>query len=120
MEAMQKERFEAFRQIGLVMAYHELGQRENSDQVLAALIEKYESGAAYNIAYVMAFRGETDRAFEWLDKAVEYGDPGLSEILGWPLFRNIQNDPRWLPFLSSIGYAPDQLAAVAFEVQPPE
>ena len=35
---------------------------------------------AYNIAYVLAWRNERDRAFEWLDKAVTQQDPGLSEI----------------------------------------
>ena len=33
------------------------------------------STQAYNIAYALAFRGEADRAFEWLDKAVEHRDP---------------------------------------------
>jgi TolB-like protein/lipoprotein NlpI len=120
LEAMQQERFEAFRQIGLAMAYHALGQAEASDRELEALIGKYERDAAYNIAYVFAFGGELDRAFDWLDKAVEYGDPGLSEIPGWPLFSNLHEDPRWLPFLQSTGYAPGQLAAVDFQVQPPE
>ena len=64
--------------IGLPMAYHALGRKADSDAALAALIAKYEKDWAYNIAYVYAFRGEADKAFEWLDKAVEYGDPGLS------------------------------------------
>jgi hypothetical protein len=76
--------------------------------------------AAYNIAYVLAFRGETDRAFEWLDKAVQYKDPGLSQIAMEPRFANIRTDPRWLPFLESIGKSPDQLAAIEFEVTLPE
>ncbi len=29
------------------------------------------------------------------------------------LFANIQFDPRWLPFLESIGKFPEQLAAIA-------
>ena len=36
----------------------------------------------------MAFRGEADRAFEWLDKAVAYHDTGLTEIAVDPLFAN--------------------------------
>ena len=62
------------------MAYHALGKQAESDAALAELIAKYERSWAYNIAYVLAFRGEADRAFEWLDKAVAYNDPGLSEI----------------------------------------
>ena len=48
-----------------------------------------------------------------------YGDPALLEIVGNPLFGNIQGDPRWLPFLESIGRSPEQLAAIKFEVTLP-
>ena len=91
-----------------------------SDAALAELIEKYEQGAAYNIAYVLAFRGEVDGAFEWLNKAVAYNDPGLTEIAIQPLFANIHLDPRWLPFLERIGKSPEQLAAIEFNVTLPE
>jgi len=48
---------------------------------------------------------------------VTYGDPGLTDIVAEPLFDSLRSDPRWLPFLESIGKAPDQLAAIAFEVR---
>lgn len=117
---IQKEAFEVFRLIGLVMAYHALGQVTASEAALATLIEKYEKEWAYNIAYVLAFRDEADRAFEWLNKAVAYNDPGLAEIAIDPLFSNIHDDPRWLPYLESIGKSPEQLAAIEFEVMLPE
>jgi len=82
--------------------------------------EKFEHDAAYNIAYVLAFRDESDRAFEWLDKAVEYGDPGLMEIQVENLFSNLYDDPRWLLFLERIGKSPAQLAAIKFKVVLPE
>ena len=91
-----------------------------SDAALAELIEKHEKGWAYNIAYVLAWRNEADRAFEWLDKAVEYADPGLSDTFVEPAFRNIHDDPRWLPFLESIGKSPAQLDAIKFEVWLPQ
>jgi TolB-like protein/Tfp pilus assembly protein PilF len=119
-EAMLQERFDAFRHLGLAMVRHTLGQAEGSEQELTAVIEKYEHHAAYNIAYVYAWRGEIDRAFSWLDKAVEFSDPGLSEIPGWPLFESLHDDPRWLPFLRSIGFAPDQLAAIELAIPLPE
>jgi len=118
--AIQLESSEALRLIGLPMAYHALGQVAESDAALAELIEKYEQTAAYNIAYVLAFRGQADRAFEWLDKAVEYNDPGLSGISVDPLFANIHDYPRWLAFLESIGQSPEQLAAIEFNVTLPQ
>ena len=84
------------------------------------MIEKYEQDAAYIIAYVLAFRGNTDLAFEWLQKAVLYNDPGLAEIANEPLFGNIKKDTRWLPFLDSIGKSPRQLHAIDFNVTLPE
>jgi hypothetical protein len=32
------------------------------------------------------------------------------------LFRSLHDDPRWLPFLESIGKSPAQLDAIEFEV----
>ena len=117
---IEQETSEAWKMIGLPMAYHALGRKADSDAALAALIAKYEKDAPYNIAYVYAFRGEADKAFEWLDKAVEYGDPGLGEIVTENLFDKIHADPRWLPFLRKIGKAPEQLAKIEFKVTLPQ
>jgi tetratricopeptide (TPR) repeat protein len=104
---IEQETSETWKMIGLPMAYHALGRKADSDAALAALIAKWEKDSPYNIAYIYAFRGEADKAFEWLDKAVEYGDPGLSEIVTDNLFDKIHADPRWLPFLRKIGKAPE-------------
>ncbi len=117
---MQQESSELWRLIGLPMVYHALGRKAESDSALAALIRKYEKDAPYNIAYVYAYRGQADSAFAWLDKAVEYADPGLSQIPVETLFAPIQADPRWLPFLRRIGKAPEQLARIPFRVRLPE
>ena len=117
---IEQETSELWKMIGLPMAYHALGRKADSDAALAALIAKYEKDAPYNIAYVYAFRGEADKAFAWLDKAVEYGDPGLGEIVTENLFDNIHTDPRWLPFLRKIGKAPEQLAKIEFKVTLPQ
>jgi TolB-like protein/Flp pilus assembly protein TadD len=116
---IEQEKNEAWRLIGLPMAYHALGRKTESDTALAMLIAKFEKDAPYNIAYVNAFRGDADKAFEWLDKAVQYHDPGLSEILAENLFDNIRSDPRWLPFLRKLGRAPEQLAKIQFKVTLP-
>jgi TolB-like protein/Tfp pilus assembly protein PilF len=113
--AMEAETFEAWRLLGLAMAHHALGDEAASREALDAMIAGYERDAAYNIAYVFAYRGEADGAFEWLEKAVEYNDPGLSEIVAEPLFRNVRPDPRWVPFLERIGRAPAQLDVIEFE-----
>jgi tetratricopeptide (TPR) repeat protein len=119
LEAIQLESSRPWWLIGAAMAYSALGRQAESDAALAELIEDWERDGAYNIAYVLASRGEADRAFEWLDKAVTYNDPGLSEIVVENSFLNIQGDPRWLPFLESIGKAPSQLSRIEFRVTLP-
>ena len=106
--------------IGLPLAYHALGRKAESDAALAALIAKFERDGSFNIAYIHAFRGEPDQAFQWLDKAATYHDSGLANIPIEPMLASIRDDPRWLPFLRKIGRAPEQLAAIEFKVTLPE
>jgi len=120
LKAIQQEPDELSRLASLVMAYHALGQAVESDAALTELIGKYEQSWPHFIAAVLAYRGEADRAFAWLDKAVAHDDPALSYIAGESWFRNLYEDPRWLPFLESIGRSPAQLAAIEFEVKLPE
>jgi hypothetical protein len=116
----KQETSEVWRMLGLPMAYHALGRKADSDAALAAFIGKYEKDWPYNIAHVYAFRGEADKAFEWLNKAVEYQDPGIGFIATGAFFANIDSDPRWLPFLRKIGHAPEQIAKIEFKVTLPK
>jgi tetratricopeptide (TPR) repeat protein len=116
----EQETSEIYKMIGLPMAYHKLGRKADSDAALAVLIAKYEKDAPSNIASVNAYRGKADQAFEWLDKAVEYGDGGLGEIVTDNLFDNIHADPRWQAYLRKIGKAPEQLAKIEFKVTLPQ
>jgi len=115
---IDEEKSDLWRMIGLPMAYCALGRKADADAALNALIAKYEKEAPYNIAHVYAFCGDADKAFEWLDKAVGYQDPGVGQIATENLFDKIHSDPRWLPFLRKIGKAPDQLAKIEFKMPP--
>ena len=119
MKEIARESSEAFRLIAEAMAYHDRGQAAQSDAALQQMIDKYGDDWAFNIAAVLAYRAEADRAYEWLDKAAQNNDPGLVEIVTAPEFKNLHTDPRWNKFLSGIGKAPEQLAAIEFEVTLP-
>ena len=119
LEEMLQEKHAAKQLEGRTIAYHALGDTEKSEQALNALIERYEFNSAYNIAYVLAFLGENDRAFEWLAKAAEYRDSGLTQMAHQPEFANIHDDPRWQPALENAGVSPGQLAIIEFEVNLP-
>ena len=61
------------------------------------------------LAEVYAYRGEKDRAFEWLERAHRQRDPGLASLRIDPFLANLQGDPRWNAFLRTMGLADDQL-----------
>lgn len=87
----------------LVLVYHKLKQKDNSDKTLKLLIEKYESEGTYQIAEAYAYRGEVDLAFQWLEKAYSLNDAGLVDAKFDPRLKNLRNDVRWRPFLKKIG-----------------
>jgi TolB-like protein/Flp pilus assembly protein TadD len=117
---IEQEKNETWKMVALPMAYCSLGRATDAEAARDALIAKYEKDWSYNIAYVFAFCGQSDKAFEWLDKAVAYKDGGLSEIVPQKLFDKIHSDPRWLPFLGKLGKAPEQLAKIEFKVTLPQ
>ena len=120
LKEMQLEPYEGGRLIGLAVVQHALGNAKESDAALAALEAKYEKPSSYNIASIYAFRGDADKAFAWLEKAIGYHDTGLSELPTWPDFTSLRKDPRWLPLLRRLGNSPEQLASVQFRIDLPK
>ena len=103
MHVAKEETEEIFRLQGVSLAYHAAGKSAESDAALRDLITADPDGAADQIAQVHAVRGETDRAFEWLERAF-----GFAVTLGSPtqddrLLGNLHADPRWRPFLARMG-----------------
>ena len=56
----------------------------------------------YQIAIIYAFRGEKDKAFEYLEKAYSRRDRRLVYVKGDPLLKNLESDPRHAAFLKKI------------------
>jgi hypothetical protein len=54
------------------------------------------------VAEIYAYRGDRDKAFEWLDRAYRQRDGGLSGMKGDPLLLNLEHDPRWTAFLNKM------------------
>jgi hypothetical protein len=103
----------------LPLALHALGRSKESDAALQAFIDKYgEVASLVGIAY--GYIGNADKAFEWLEKGAELHDPAVSQVMMDPLLDGLHDDPRWLPYLRSTGYAPEQLAKIEFHVTLPQ
>ncbi len=94
-----------FRLVAQAIAQHALGRRDASRASTEELMSKYGSFAGYQVAEVMAFRGEIDEAFAWLEHAYADRDPGLSNTAIDPLFDSLHGDPRWVAFLRKMGLA---------------
>jgi tetratricopeptide (TPR) repeat protein len=99
---IQQEPELLWRLYGLAIFHHALGDRTQADAALAELIGKFQRDAAYQIAEVYAFRGDADRAFEWLDRSYAQRDGGLTEVKGDPLLRKIRSDPRYTALLKKM------------------
>jgi TolB-like protein/tetratricopeptide (TPR) repeat protein len=80
-----------------------------ADAALARLTEGFADTAAYQIAEVYAYRGDNDRAFEWLERARRQRDGGLVGMQRDPFLANLRGDSRWEVFLRKMGLADDQL-----------
>src|SRR5262249_9079019 len=95
----------------LVVSCARWGQKRipESDAALNYLITNQAEIAAYQIAEAYGYRGDKDKAFEWLERARRQRDPGLPGLRRDPLLENLHDDPRWEKFLRSMGLADDQL-----------
>ena len=99
---------------GQAMVYHTLGNAQKSDEALAYMIKQQAAHAAFQIAEIYGFRGEVDKALEWLNQSLEIHDAGLQSTLGNPAFQSLLSDPRWEQFLDKLGLAE------AWHEMPPE
>ena len=99
---MQQETTEVFKRFGLALAYHALGRRKEADEELRNYISIYQNDWVYLIAEIYAFRGEKDKAFEWLEKAYTKKDSWLIFLKDDPLLKNLEGDTRHKAFLKKM------------------
>src|SRR5438874_1267244 len=99
----QLEPNEAYRRFELALAHYARGARPAADAALSEMIARDRNLLAYQIAEVYAWRGETDKAFEWLQISFDNHDTGTLSLLIDPLMRGLRGDPRYKSMLEKIG-----------------
>jgi TolB-like protein/Flp pilus assembly protein TadD len=97
-----KEPDERTRLLGSAIAYFALGRKTDSDAALTRWMENTAKDSAFLTATIYAFRGESDEAFRWLDRAYAQKDATLAFIKGDPLLKKIEGDPRYKAFLKKM------------------
>jgi tetratricopeptide (TPR) repeat protein len=84
----------------LALVYYALGRKIEADAALAAMLKDQADRNALGIAEVYAYRGQSDEAMRWLERAYAQKDPYLSyDIKSDTLLRNIADDPRYKAIL---------------------
>jgi tetratricopeptide (TPR) repeat protein len=79
------------------------GDRNAADAAVKQLIKADASTSAYQIAQIYAVRGDTDKTFEWLDRAWSNRDLGFLYLLYDPFIRRYKDDPRFVVFCRKAG-----------------
>jgi tetratricopeptide (TPR) repeat protein len=99
---MEQEPREDWRSFGEALVYHAAGRPQESDTALKRLIMIRPSGWAYQIAEVYAYRGEIDKAFDWMDRAYQQRDRGLLVVKSDWLIKNLRQDSRYTELLKKM------------------
>ena len=99
-ELEPNERYQRFE---LALAHYARGDRPAADESLGELIARDRNVMAYQIAEVYAWRGEKDKAFEWLRVSLDNHDTGLLSLMIDPLVQGLRNDARYNDVLMKIG-----------------
>jgi len=92
-----------WRDYGVLINLYALGRTAEADAKLTGFIEQNQNDGAYQIAQIYGFRGDTDKVFEWLNRAYEQRDGGLGEILTDPFLTKFNDDPRWVEIVRKAG-----------------
>jgi lipopolysaccharide biosynthesis regulator YciM len=99
---IEREPGEVWKLLGEALAYHTLGRAHDSDAALRNLIATRQKDCPLQIAEVYAYRGESDRAFEWLDRSYRQRDGGLMSVKIDPLLKGLRQDPRYAELLTKM------------------
>lgn len=92
----------------LSIAYEKTGEVEFSNQWLDILLERVKLGSggspSFYTAMIYASRGETESAFQWLDKSFQDNEIELYWLKVEPEFASLHSDARWQGMLDRIGF----------------
>ena len=88
----------------LAFVHHLAGDETATREVLTRLLDQYESavGMAYAIARAYGSLGQTDSAFEWLEKAFSDKEWPATWITVDPLAAGLRSDPRYESYVERL------------------
>jgi TolB-like protein len=99
LDEISRERHEGYQLWAYSIAFSTLGRSAESDAALHEMM-KFVRGNAYSIAQIYAFRGDRNRAFEWLTRACVDDQSGCETIKSDRFLRSLHDDPRYVALLA--------------------
>jgi serine/threonine-protein kinase len=104
-EVIQDEPLDWMRWAASSVILHRLGRIEEAEAQFVNINENEEQECAtVQRANTYAQWGDTEKAFRALDLAIEYGDPGLAQLLVDPFMDPVRDDPRFAAALEKLGF----------------
>jgi hypothetical protein len=90
---------------GLAQAYATAGMSDAMERILSEIVSQTERYVSpYNVARAHAAHRDTERVFEWLERAYEEHNPDLIELRTEPVFDAVRSDSRFSDLLRRIGW----------------
>jgi len=86
-------------------AYIRAGRLADGRRILSELQAGFRKNGvgAYEIAFIFAALGDTDKAFQWFDEAYKNRDPGLKFLKVDPAVDVLRSDPRLMELERRVG-----------------
>lgn len=99
-------------QFAQIFALYDLGRHDEFEAEFA----DFRAGQVdpEPIARIYAWTGQNDKAFEWLEIAVEEMGPGAATSIQLDLYDRIRPDPRYKAFLETHGITSDDFSHIEF------
>ena len=85
----------------------QLGHAVEAKKALDELIARWSDGAAYQIGAVYAWQGDTETAFQWMERAYRLRDGGLTTLRIDPVVTSLRGDARYVSLLRKMGLPTD-------------
>jgi len=82
---------------------HRLGRHEEELLIRQKMVDVYSQNWPAGIAMIFAWHGDRDKAFEWLDIAIEQRSGSMTNLLVNPWLEPLYDDPRWEVLLNKMG-----------------
>lgn len=91
--------------ISRALAEYSLGHAAEAQRALDFLLSHHANVWGYQIAEVYAWRGEKDKALEWLERSYQRHDGGLTYLSYDRYLANLRGEPRYQALMRKLKLA---------------